>query len=129
MTLKAKVVLLTLLLGALAQAVVLGVVFHGESGRAEFAARGELDVAERLVNARLSQLREQGMLAAALAARDPVLLRGLASGAGEAVNSLLAGHARRTARSICAATVECSPRSTSTTCESPNYVRLWSVRR
>ena len=95
MTLKAKVVLLTLLLGALAQAVVLGVVFHGESRRAEFAARGELDVAERLVNTRLSQVREQGMLAAALAARDPVLTRALTAGVGDAASSVLAGHARR----------------------------------
>ncbi len=74
-SLKLKVVLLTVVLVFVAQAAVFGLMSIYQGNQRELDARAALNVAERLVGARISQIREQGWVNVIQVARDPILNR------------------------------------------------------
>jgi diguanylate cyclase (GGDEF)-like protein len=95
LSLKAKVVALTVLVAIAAQCLLVAFMIRAENQRSESESRSLLDVAERIVGTRVTQMREQGTLAAQLALRDPVLAKAVAVGHSDALASALTVHGKR----------------------------------
>ncbi len=95
LTFREKLVMLAVLLVGAGYAVLYLFLQGAAWQSADRAARRDLDVAEAITSRALGELRERIGLTVALAARDPVLARAVSVRQGEAVQSLLAGAARR----------------------------------
>ncbi len=90
-SLRSKVVLLTIAVVFLAQLAVFSLLSIYQANQVESDARSTLNVAERLIGARIAQMREQGWVSAIQMTRDPILSRaGLAGNSQPTMDTLRA---------------------------------------
>lgn len=94
-SLKFRVVALIVFLVLIAQTLIFGMMSMSQAHRIEADSQVTLNMAERLVATRLSQIRERGWASALLIARDPVLAHAASVGAQTATRATLQAMAKK----------------------------------